>query len=116
MADTTFMLCSCSCTVLIALVAAYIYMKTKNTCEYVSMWSNNDMTGTLYCAKPGTLPSDLPFVPQSFSIPAGHGIDLVGVSSTGSRHVSAATSVGGQANTVSGLSPLTTSVVSLTVT
>ena len=111
MADTAFIVSMSTSSLLMVLLAGYLYYKDQQACKYVKMWENNDMTGTLYCAKPGTVPSDLPFIPQSFSVPAGHSMDLVGVSSIGSRHLNV---VGGP-NTVTGLSPPTTSIISLAV-
>ena len=68
------------------------------------MWQGKDMTGAMYCATPGTVPSDLPFVPQSFSVPPGLSMDLVGVSAAGSRHIQVSTdSTAVKANTVAGM-------------
>lgn len=116
MADGMFIVSLSGCTLVAILVAACLYYQEKNACKSVRMWQANDMTGTMYCAAPGTVPSDLPFVPQSFSVPPGRGMDLVGVTTAGSRHINISTaSTADEANTITNLSPDTTSVVSLTV-
>ena len=111
---------------LAGLGAAYAVMhhassSTGVVCPGVVLWSGQGLgMGQGYCAKPGTGPSDLPFIPQSFFIPAGSsmGFKLTGATTANNGTGSITLSLTGNATSEASIvSPSTiTQVTSFAVT